>query len=516
MLAEQAGLSAVIVRKLEQNARRSARISTLSALARALDIPVGILLGGTPADKPTGALARPAHRVRVSEAEQSRPTLLRALITQRHWQRFQTFEAQFRHAARELAEHEHDPDLAKLTVSSRQWERWYAGSVKTEPHPDACRVLEHMFGYPVQQLLATRETGSNQPYGPSDDDHHQYGSLQSLDKNLSGAALESTSALCDAEASNVGPATLEQLQQDLRRAALAYLKADSAPLVKELCRIRYEALHLLEGRQPLRYRRELYLFAGWAMTLLGWASIDLGRPDASETHCHAAWHFAEEAGHDGMRAWICKASQVAAYWGGRPEDAARYSERGLTFALKSGGETALMLASTVALGYARLGRREEATNMLARAGEIDTTTGDHSEPGGPLSCSHERALSYWADTYLALGDAKRARMVAGRAISISESKPEASRNLGTERMTRLHVVRANITLRELDGAKSALIPVLATPIELRAMPLLTQLREVSDRLGNVRQGPRGAPLVLEMSEAISSFCEERPSVGPQR
>jgi transcriptional regulator with XRE-family HTH domain/tetratricopeptide (TPR) repeat protein len=168
MLAERAGLSAVIVRKLEQNARRSARISTLSALARALDIPVGILLGGTPASEPTGALARPAHRVRVSEAGQSRPTLLRALITQRHWQRFQTFEAQFRHAARELAEHDHDPDLAKLTVSSRQWERWYAGSVKTEPHPDACRVLEHMFGYPVQQLLAIRETGNNQPYGYSE------------------------------------------------------------------------------------------------------------------------------------------------------------------------------------------------------------------------------------------------------------------------------------------------------------------------------------------------------------
>jgi tetratricopeptide (TPR) repeat protein len=104
--------------------------------------------------------------------------LLRALIAQRHWQRFQTFEAQFRHAARELAEHEHDPDLAKLTVSSRQWERWYAGKVKTEPHPDACRVLEHMFGYPIQQLLAIRETGSNQPYGHSE--HDQYGSLRPI------------------------------------------------------------------------------------------------------------------------------------------------------------------------------------------------------------------------------------------------------------------------------------------------------------------------------------------------
>jgi hypothetical protein len=89
--------------------------------------------------------------------------LLRALIVQRHWQRFQTFEAQFRHAARDLAKREHDPGLAKLTVSSRQWERWYSGNVKTEPRPDACRVLEHMLGYPVDQLLAPAPQEKDQP-----------------------------------------------------------------------------------------------------------------------------------------------------------------------------------------------------------------------------------------------------------------------------------------------------------------------------------------------------------------
>lgn len=176
MLAEQAGVSAVTVSKLEQSARRSARISTLSALAHALEVPVGVLLSNTVADEQVAAPARPAHRV--SEAEQSRPTVLRALIAQRHWQRFQTFEAQFRHAARELAKRDHDPDLAKLTVSSRQWERWYAGNVKTEPHPDACRVLEHMFGYPIQQLLATREIGNVQQSKHSHSD--QYDSVRPI------------------------------------------------------------------------------------------------------------------------------------------------------------------------------------------------------------------------------------------------------------------------------------------------------------------------------------------------
>src|SRR5579871_4625018 len=83
------------------------------------------------------------------------PTLLRVLVTGRHWQKFETFEAQFRRAASELSASQGEPDLAKVAVSRRQFERWYAGKVKTVPHPDSCRVLEHMFGHPVGQLLGS-------------------------------------------------------------------------------------------------------------------------------------------------------------------------------------------------------------------------------------------------------------------------------------------------------------------------------------------------------------------------
>jgi transcriptional regulator with XRE-family HTH domain len=157
LLAGRAGLSTELVKKLEQGAKRSARLSTLGALARALNVPVGVLLGDSPGgESPAGEpAAGPARRA----GEPGRPTLLGALIAERHWQSFRAFEVQFRRAARDLAERDGDPDLAKLTVSSRQWERWYSGSVKTEPYPDACRVLEHMFGYPVQQLLAPASQG---------------------------------------------------------------------------------------------------------------------------------------------------------------------------------------------------------------------------------------------------------------------------------------------------------------------------------------------------------------------
>jgi hypothetical protein len=85
---------------------------------------------------------------------QGEPTLMRVLLTRRHWQKWPTFEAQFRRAAKALAEQEAEPELAKTVVSARQFERWYSGSLKTLPRPDACRVLEFMFGHAITELLA--------------------------------------------------------------------------------------------------------------------------------------------------------------------------------------------------------------------------------------------------------------------------------------------------------------------------------------------------------------------------
>ena len=57
---------------------------------------------------------------------------------------------------------EGEEELAKMSVSARQFERWYGGKLRTLPHPDACRILEHMFGYAVQQLLAPADPPSQE------------------------------------------------------------------------------------------------------------------------------------------------------------------------------------------------------------------------------------------------------------------------------------------------------------------------------------------------------------------
>jgi hypothetical protein len=95
------------------------------------------------------------------------PTVLRGLLHERRWGMFEAFEAQFARAARELAEREWDPRLAKVTVSKRQFERWRSGTVKSMPRQDSSRVLEYMFGVPVRQLLSPADTGVGEE--PEDD-----------------------------------------------------------------------------------------------------------------------------------------------------------------------------------------------------------------------------------------------------------------------------------------------------------------------------------------------------------
>ncbi len=85
------------------------------------------------------------------------PTLLRALLVERHWQVYRTFRAQFGRAARVLADREGDRSVGLLDVSERQFQRWTRGA---RPRPDACRVLESMFGHPIARLIGPAGHGT--------------------------------------------------------------------------------------------------------------------------------------------------------------------------------------------------------------------------------------------------------------------------------------------------------------------------------------------------------------------
>ncbi len=104
-------------------------------------------------ERESSAMARPNETAAARESgdESEGATLFDAMLRERHWQTPKAFRVQFTRAARELAEIEKDPEFLRLDdLSDRQFFRWRHGA---RPRPYACRILEHLFGTPIEELL---------------------------------------------------------------------------------------------------------------------------------------------------------------------------------------------------------------------------------------------------------------------------------------------------------------------------------------------------------------------------
>ncbi|NEA34000.1 hypothetical protein G3I17_20355 [Streptomyces sp. SID13031] len=300
-------------------------------------------------------------------------------------------------------------------------------------------------------------------------------SMAGLEDELIDAGDASISLLALAEESNVGGLTVEQLHADIERIAQNYLKVPTKALFQRSVAVRDRAFRLLSGRQLPQQTRDLYAAAGWALTLLGWMSVDLGRPDVAESHTRTAWACADAAGHDELRAWVRATQHTAAFWQDDIDHALGFALDGLQYAA---GTSARFLTAAAALDLARAGRTDEARTMLDQA---KRTRPDSSVPelGGLFLCTPERAEGLWSDTYLTLGQPELTLEHADHSVALFEAAPHARRNPGSERMARLQQVKAYLLLGDLDSAQDALAPVLETRTEYRMRPLIHRISEVA-------------------------------------
>ena len=318
---------------------------------------------------------------------------------------------------------------------------------------------------------------------------------------LMDSADESATWLSFAEASNVGDLTVEQLHADVWRIAGAYLKAPTLPLFNRTRALRDRAFTLLQGHQRPAQTRDLYAAAGWSTTLLAWMTIDLGRPDVAESHARTARACAENADHDGLRAWVCATQHTAAFWQDDYARAAEYASEGLRYAT---GTATTFLASAYAMDLARSGRLDLAREALAMARNAATTAErGEDEMQGPFSCTIDRAAGLWADVCLALGDASNALALSHDAVTAFDVTADEERNPGSERMVRLQAARAHLMLGELDGAAESVGPVMATAEEHRVRPLIRRMADVHELAAAPSRAAE--PITTGIRDGIAEF-----------
>ncbi len=401
--------------------------------------------------------------------------------------------------------------VAKTDLSERQAYRWVAGELSTLPYPAAQGTLEEMFGEPAARLFGP-------PYG-----------IEALCPGRGRSTLERGTARTDwegqviamsadrardfltrIEASNVGAETLDQLLDDVRRLVVVFQQQPLPTLHGDLMDTQEHSFGLLEGRQRPEQSRDLYLVAGIACGLMGMASHDLGASHDAMTQARTGYACADNAGHDGLRAWIRGLQAVFTYWSGRLEDSLHYAQLGTEIAARSRGTSGVWLASAEARALAALNRPAEAHTALARATDLrDQVQPDELDGlGGMCTFTRPRQL-YFAAEALSWGgqpEATRAERIALEALDAYASAPAQDRSFGHEANTRIALAIARVSHSEIDGAAEALAPVLELPPAQRTHGIVTAVERMRTTLSTLQDPGRDA---IELAGAIEAFTSQR-------
>ncbi|HEY6422509.1 MAG TPA: hypothetical protein VIY28_04515 [Pseudonocardiaceae bacterium] len=403
--------------------------------------------------------------------------------------------------------------IAGTALSERQAYRWVAGEVRGLPYPQAQAALERLFGEPTARLLGPPYgVGVVRPTRRRDGAAPERGSARTdwEGQVIAMSADRARDFLTRIEASNVGAETLDQLIDDVRRLVTAYQQQPLPTLLSDLVATQDRAFGLLEGRQRPAQARDLYLIAGIACGLMAKASHDLGAPHDAMTHARTGYACADNAGHDGLRAWTRGLQALITYWSGRLEDSARYAQLGAEAATRSRGTAGIWLVSSEARSLAALNRLEDANAALVRATEArDSMEPDELDSlGGLCTFSRPRQLYYAADA-LAWGgetEADHTERFALEALDAYAGAPDRERAFGDESGARSALAVARVFLDEIDGAAEALAPVLELPPPKRIHGIVTSVEHVRTALRTVEDPGRDA---AELVSAIEGFTAER-------
>jgi tetratricopeptide (TPR) repeat protein len=403
--------------------------------------------------------------------------------------------------------------ITRTEMSERQAYRWVNGEVKGQPYAHSQAALEEMFGEPAVRLLGPPHgSGLVVQARPLEPD---FGSLNHERSDwqrqvIAASALRARDFLSRMEVPNVGSETLDQLTDDVRRLTVDYQQQPLETLLADMSETQRKVFELLEGRQRPMQTRDLYLLAGVASGLMARASHDTGASDEAMTHARVAFSSADNAGHDGLKAWAKGLQSLIAYWAGRYPDSVKYAEQGAEFAYRSQNTSSVWIASGEARSLAALGRYEDAQRAVDRASDARDRVhrDDLDELGGFCTFSRPRQLYYAAEALSWAGSeaAERTEQFAVEAIDAYEVADAGDRAFGDEAGARCALAIARINRNEFEGAADAMDDVLTLPVAQRTHGVVVAVQHVERHLTQVTAESR---VVNELGDSMRTFASQR-------
>jgi transcriptional regulator with XRE-family HTH domain/tetratricopeptide (TPR) repeat protein len=263
------------------------------------------------------------------------------------------------------------------------------------------------------------------------------------------SAVEAMEFTRRAEASQLGPRTLEHLDFGVSGMAAAYDRTPSGELFPKARWYRRQVEGLIAGQHTLREGRELYRHAGWLSIILAWLSHDLGDPVTAEAYCLDAWEHGWQAEDYEICAWAMDAKNTICTYRNQPAAARDAAERGLKYAPR-GSAAAAGVSVKLARAYAKLGLVDQFQEVLKDA---QARFGQLGHPSSGLFSANSGVLaSYTATAYIWFGQPDRAMPYAEETISFCRDRSLSEREPTREALARLDLALAHAELGQPDNA----------------------------------------------------------------
>ncbi|MGH3922551.1 MAG: tetratricopeptide repeat protein [Pseudonocardiaceae bacterium] len=277
--------------------------------------------------------------------------------------------------------------------------------------------------------------------------------LSDLSTDAAADAMEFTRR---AEASNIGPHTVEHLELAIAAMAAGFAHTPPAELFTKARWYRQKVASLIDSQHTLRQGRDLYRCAGWLSIVLGWLSHDLGDSVAADAYCLDAWEHGWQAEDGAVCAMAMDAQASTAMYNHRPATARDAAIKGLSRA-PEGSAAATRVSAQLARACARMGAYDHFTDTLhatrIRLDEVET------QDSTLFSVDTGRVASYAASSYIWLGQPQQAAPYAKEAIAFYSNVSPEERSPTREAIARLDLALAYVALgapedaaREIDMA----------------------------------------------------------------
>jgi DNA-binding XRE family transcriptional regulator len=320
--------------------------------------------------------------------------------------------------------------------------RWEAG--ETDPQPWVRRKLAKHLGVTAQELdaLLAEDLPSPPPEPPDDSE------------------TEALELARRAAASDVGEATLTQLEQLVDDLASSYATTQPAALLTRTRQhLRYVG-QLLDSRKTLGEHARLLAAGGWLSLLSATLHVDLEQQGAAVARLRTADSLARESGHDEIRAWTLETEAWRVLTLGDYAQAASLSQGAQQLA-PAGSSALIQATAQEGRAWARLGDTRATTQAVSRVNRMASPLATPDRPEHHYRYDPAKATSYTATTLSWAGDpgaVDYAREVIDR-LSPGDSRGGRPRRLAT---ARLDLALALIRRGDVEEAtQSALAAVLS-------------------------------------------------------